>query len=178
MPARTSCRFETGRAFILRFWQRGVRPESSRHAGCSAVGTIYKAYTELPCWQAARRFKLAIYKCAAPDRSRCKRSVGGNYAVPVAKPPALIAEAFGRFNPLDSARVLTQAKPNCSKRRTISSTHATNLITDAVRVEYDEMAREVSTSRRLARIPPLRGSPTQERSGHAGGGAGGESESE
>jgi four helix bundle protein len=62
----------------------------------------------------------------------------------VAKPPALIAEAYGRFNSLDSARLLTQAKAELLESQNhLIDAFDKQFITEAVRVVHHKMAQEV-----------------------------------
>ena len=104
----------------------------------------YGHFTELPVWQAARDYKLAIYRLCEGKAFGEDADLRGQLRRAVAKPPAHISEAYGRFNPADSARILVQAKAELME----SQSHPfdacdQNLITEAVRAEYHAMAQEV-----------------------------------
>ena len=104
----------------------------------------YHRFVDLPVWQAARQYKLAIYRlCGSGELARHKEP-RDQLRSAVAKPPALIAEAYGRFNPLDSARILTQAKAELLESQNhLVDAFDKQFITEAVRLEHHKMAQEV-----------------------------------
>jgi four helix bundle protein len=104
----------------------------------------YKHFTELPVWQASHRYKLTIYKLCQSGALARHEEPRGQLRRSVSKPPALIAEAYGRFNPLDSARLLIQAKAELIESQNhLIDAFDQQLITQAVRLEYHKMAQDV-----------------------------------
>lgn len=104
----------------------------------------YRDFTELPVWQAARRYKLAVYQlCKAGPLSR-DEDLRGQLRRSVAKPPARISEAYGRFSPADCARLLTQAKAELLESQNhLIDAFDQQYVTEAVRVELHAMAKDV-----------------------------------
>lgn len=104
----------------------------------------YSHFTELPVWQAARDYKLAIYRLCGSRAFGEDAELRGQLRRAVAKPPAHISEAYGRFSPADSARILVQAKAELMESQNhLFDACDQNIITEAVRVEYHAMAQEV-----------------------------------
>ena len=104
----------------------------------------YKSFTELPVWQAARKFKLAIYKLCGSGPLAREPEPRGQLRSSASKPPALIAEAYGRFNPLDSARLPTQAKAELIESQNhLIDAFDQEFITEAVRLEHHNIAQAV-----------------------------------
>ncbi len=104
----------------------------------------YSHFTELPAWQAARDYKLAIYRLCESKAFDEDADLRGQLRRAVAKPPAHISEAYGRFNPADSARILVQAKGELMESQNhLFDACDQHIITEAVRVEYHAMAQAV-----------------------------------
>ena len=104
----------------------------------------YRDFTELPVWQAARQYKLAIYRLCATQAFSQDADLRGQLRRAVAKPPAHIAEAYGRFNPADSARLLTHAKAELIESQNhLFDACDQHVITEAVRLEHHAMAQDV-----------------------------------
>jgi four helix bundle protein len=89
-------------------------------------------------------YKLAIYRLCESKALREDAELHDQLRRAVAKPPAHISEAYGRFSPADSARILVQAKAELMESQNhLFDACDQNIITEAVRLEYHAMAQDV-----------------------------------
>lgn len=103
----------------------------------------YKSFRDLPVWQAARQYKLAIYELCKSGALAGHQEPREQLCRSVAKPPALIAEAFGRFSPLDAARLLVQAKAELleSQNHLVDAVDR-QFIDETLRMKHHRMAQD------------------------------------
>jgi four helix bundle protein len=106
------------------------------------VGNGIRRFEDLRAWQAARAFKLAVYRLCEQPPLAMDFPLRAQLREAAASAASQIAEGFGRFNPVDNARFVTMARASLIEvqnhlRDAVDRGH----IPETVRQQHDELAR-------------------------------------
>lgn len=74
------------------------------------MGHGVRRFEDLRCWQAAYRYKKAVYGLCEKGSLRTDFRFREQLEDSVAGPPSHIAEGYGRFNPVDSSKFAGYAR--------------------------------------------------------------------
>lgn len=103
-----------------------------------------KTFRDLRAWQAARRFKLAVYRLTESAAFARDARLPGQLREAAASAASHIGEGFGRFDPLDFARFVKMARASIIEcQNHLDDAVDRGYMAEESRREYDEMARVV-----------------------------------